>query len=59
MTRWLLSFLAALRRDPPDRDYLVQLRDLWRVPPDWQHQPTSRVLTKTRLTVVKTDRKAG
>lgn len=42
---------AWLSSDPPDRELVVQLRDLWRVSPDWTHQPTARVVTTRRRTV--------
>lgn len=47
---WLRRLLG--RDDPPT--LVAQYRQLWRVPADWQHRTTARVVTKRKeLAVVK------
>lgn len=44
-----VNVLRWFRRDPPDRPLVEQLRDLWRVSPDWTYQPSVRVVPRWRV----------
>lgn len=40
----MTGLLRLFRRDPPDRELLVQMRALWRVPPTYTLPTTARVV---------------